>query len=592
MGLIKFESPDELEEKVKKYLGKDYDTAYEYIPYYFRFQKKDENRLHFQDSVHWPVPLKPIDILIIQVMQWTYCMPQHLLHKFPTSRGADWRILNGYVYLSPMEVSDQDEIQERLEAFMESARKYYSNWNELWDKRLKEEILPRIERVQNIDFENMPAEYQMIEDFDTMIHDLFKVWEIHFEFLGLGYAAYVTLMNEAKGFFPGMEDRIITKFCQGLGTIMMETDRKFLDLAKLAIELGVEDILVEGMPEDIITELEKSNAGKKWLDEFNRVMEEWGNRQDVGLYFGYISWRENPIAPISIIRNYIVKLRRGEEPLPPKEALEAERERLIQEYVDLLDSEEDKKRFREVVQLAQLVYPYVEDHNFYIDQKFDVLVRLKLLEIGRRFTKKGYIDEPEDISFLTPDEIRHALLDMIFDHGGRLYSYSGEGLKDLIQKRKKVYELQKQWTPPKLLGVAPDKITEPLFVQLWGITKEAIEIWTSPDKIESADKLKGFAASPGIAEGVARVLNSPEEISKLREGEILVCSCTTPAWTSVFPTVKAVVTDIGGLMSHAAIVSREYGIPAVVGTLTATKTIQSGQKIRVNGDQGIVEILE
>jgi pyruvate,water dikinase len=104
--------------------------------------------------------------------------------------------------------------------------------------------------------------------------------------------------------------------------------------------------------------------------------------------------------------------------------------------------------------------------------------------------------------------------------------------------------------------------------------------------------LNGAAASPGQVEGVARVVRSVEEIAKVREGEILVCGSTSPAWAPIFSKISATVTDVGGVMSHAAIVCREYGLPAVVGTGRATSSIRTGQTIQVDGAAGTVRVLD
>jgi pyruvate,water dikinase len=122
---------------------------------------------------------------------------------------------------------------------------------------------------------------------------------------------------------------------------------------------------------------------------------------------------------------------------------------------------------------------------------------------------------------------------------------------------------------------------------LWGVTAERIEQWLHPD----ADEIRGVAASAGVVEGIARVLGDVSEIGDLREGEILVCPVTAPSWAPVFAKIKAAVSDIGGAMSHAAIVAREYGMPAVVGTGDATKRVRTGDTIRVDGDRGTVRVL-
>ena len=127
---------------------------------------------------------------------------------------------------------------------------------------------------------------------------------------------------------------------------------------------------------------------------------------------------------------------------------------------------------------------------------------------------------------------------------------------------------------------------------LWGITRESLDTWLNADGDATANELRGFAASSGVVEGPARVVKSVEEIARLRKGDILVCQVTNPTWAPVFQKIAGAVSDIGGSMSHAAIVAREYGLPAVVGTGTATSRIRDGQRIRVDGGRGVVTILQ
>jgi pyruvate,water dikinase len=112
------------------------------------------------------------------------------------------------------------------------------------------------------------------------------------------------------------------------------------------------------------------------------------------------------------------------------------------------------------------------------------------------------------------------------------------------------------------------------------------------DTDSASDEIHGFAASSGVVEGPACIVRSVEEISRLRRGDILVCQVTNPTWAPIFQKIGGAVSDIGGSMSHAAIVAREYGLPAVVGTGTATSRIRDGQRIRVDGGRGIVTLLD
>ena len=159
----------------------------------------------------------------------------------------------------------------------------------------------------------------------------------------------------------------------------------------------------------------------------------------------------------------------------------------------------------------------------------------------------------------------------------------------VAERRAAIAEWAKHATPPAL-GPVPEIIDDPAIVMLWGITRESLDSWLTATEVDS-DEIRGFAASSGVVEGPARVVRTVEEISRLKQGDILVCQITNPTWAPIFQTIVGAVSDIGGSMSHAAIVAREYGMPAVVGTGNATSRIKDGQRIRVDGGRGVVTIL-
>ncbi len=150
-----------------------------------------------------------------------------------------------------------------------------------------------------------------------------------------------------------------------------------------------------------------------------------------------------------------------------------------------------------------------------------------------------------------------------------------------------------EYTPPILLGVFPKgEFSEPLTEMFWGITKERLEEWKKGAEEEESDVVNGVAASAGVTEGPAVVILRFSESYKVKNGDILVTFSTAPAWGPVVVRSKGVVLDSGGNMCHAAIIAREEGIPAVSGTLSATRRIKTGDIIRVDGDKGIVTILK
>ncbi|MBK5100547.1 MAG: PEP-utilizing enzyme, mobile region, partial [Desulfobacteraceae bacterium] len=170
----------------------------------------------------------------------------------------------------------------------------------------------------------------------------------------------------------------------------------------------------------------------------------------------------------------------------------------------------------------------------------------------------------------------------------------GDYYKAKVDKRRKILKAAGEWNPTPALGVPPEEVAEPFTIMLWGVTTDKVKEWLKgmgEVSAEDVSELKGFASSAGVVEGTARVLKRLKEIVDLKEGEIMVCPTTNPSWAPVFTKIKAAVTDIGGLTSHAAIVCREYGVPSVTGTGIATSVIKTGDTVRVDGDTGVVTIV-
>jgi pyruvate,water dikinase len=282
-------------------------------------------------------------------------------------------------------------------------------------------------------------------------------------------------------------------------------------------------------------------------------------------------------------------LKAGEDIERPTEQLARERDRLAEEYGSLLD-EEARKGFEELLALSRTVFPYVEEHKFFCDYWFLTRWWNKIREFGALLAEHGFLEEAEDVFQLSRHEVNGALDELVLT-----WSTGGEPIgpkhwPPIVARRKEILERLADWTPPPALGAVPEAVTDPALVMLWGVTTERVQEWAR--SAETDGELTGTAASPGVAEGPARVVKTVKEISDIREGEILVCTITSPAWAPIFSKIEAAVTDIGGVMSHAAIVCREYGLPAVVGTGRATSQIRTGQLLRVDGSAGTVTILD
>jgi rifampicin phosphotransferase len=201
------------------------------------------------------------------------------------------------------------------------------------------------------------------------------------------------------------------------------------------------------------------------------------------------------------------------------------------------------------------------------------VMRRMLLELGRRLVEAGTVKRPADVFWLRRGEVEK--LASSLDAG----EARPGSLSETVEQRKMLWRGRRRVTPPQLLPR-----------NSWFMVLEGLMPARSED--QTGDAIKGVGASAGQVTAPARVLGGPEDFGQMRPGEVLVAGITTPAWTSLFTMSSAVVTDVGGPLSHSSIVAREYGIPAVLGTGVATRRIRSGQNVRVDGDAGIVTLLD
>jgi pyruvate,water dikinase len=581
----------------------------EMYPYWALFdehrRESDENRLWFWNSMHFPVPMPAFDMVEVDHPYYALGAWQNRAFAVPPAMGVDYRVVNGYVYISVNPVTDPDKIAERAAFFEKRAGHYFENWDELyagWREKmeaLNREVteipvpdLPEYEPEDVIFGERRLSYYTLLESYSRTLRCAELMWLYHFEFLLLGYGAYLTFSDFCKSALPDIPDQHISQMVAGLDVVLFQADTELRRLARLAIETGVDGAFREGMShEEIDAELEGSDAGRAWLAELEAIKDPWFNMgTGDGLYHYYGSWHDDPSIPYASLVGHIGALKAGQDIERPTEELAKERERLAREYAELLD-EETRAGFEELLGLSRTVFPYVEEHKFYCDYWFQSRFFNKVREFGALLAKHGFFEDGEDIFQLSRHEVMEALeeLSLTWATGGP--ALGPDRWPPIVARRKELLARLEEWNPPPALGAMPEAVTDPMAVMLWGITPQRLQEWA-----KSADgagnELTGAAASPGEVEGPARVVRNLDQLGDVRVGEILVCTITSPAWAPIFSKITATVTDIGGIMSHAAIVSREYGLPAVVGTGTATARIRTGQRLRVDGATGVVTILD
>ena len=322
---------------------------------------------------------------------------------------------------------------------------------------------------------------------------------------------------------------------------------------------------------DLLEAFESTPTGRDWLAAFARYLDRYGH-QVYNLDFVVPTQADDPLTVLLSLKAMVGQPER--DPRARQRAIVAERDARVAETMRSFGPLR-RRLFRLLIGWAQRFGPDREQALFYMGAGWPTLRRLAL-ELGRRLVDGGSLLEAEDVFFLETPEIEAAI-------AARAGGQSRSELARLARERRELREVRKQLHPPPV--VPPDhKLRFGPF---------DLSLWETQRRNEAAGVvLRGFAVSPGQVTAPASVIRSPADFLQIEPDTILVCSTTTPAWTPLFSQARGLVTDVGGVLAHGSIVAREYGIPAVLGTGIATTRIGSGQTILVDGDAGIVTLLD
>jgi pyruvate,water dikinase len=576
-------------------------------PYFTRFQPEDDNRFWFYNAMHFPEPMPAFDVVTAEIPYTAIGANTARVFSFPTTLGIEHRIVNGRIYITAIPVTDPAEIERRLVTFQQRAGYYYENWDRLYEgwkarmtgliaeiEAIKVPQLPELDDAAVVTNSTGVAQNHYVRENYHRCLDLYsKMWHHHTEFLMLGYGAYVVFFEFCKQAFPEISDQTVARMVAGIDVIMYRPDDELRRLARLAVEVGVDDLFTEGCsPEAVLQALTgRGEPGQRWLEGLEQAREPWFHvSTGDGFYHHHRSWNDDLTVPFAALPRY-VRMVRDQEPIDrPTDLLKAERERIVAEYRLLLPGDDERAAFDQMLGLARVVFPYVEDHKFYCEHWFTTRFFGKIREFGGLLARQGVLAEAEDVFQLHHTEVDQALADVSLAWAAGGTPLGAAHFGPIIAERKQMLEAMRAWSPPPAIGPVPEALNDPAVRMLWGITAQTLATWAATAASDGTE-IHGYAASRGVVEGTARVLRSVNDIGQIRDGEILVCPVTAPSWAPVFGKIKAAVSDIGGTMSHAAIVAREYGMPAVVGTGHATERIKTGQRLRVDGDRGTVTIL-
>ncbi len=545
------------------------------------------------DDLHCPHPLSP---MFYEIGGW-WLTCDHMFRRFGTPFAADWltKNVNGYLYTAavpadpewrvdameygarygarvPLDPEYDEKIGTYLDAVLPVYGDHFVDW---WRDRL----VPEMER----NFAFLEAELDRQDEMTLMelavlfedaidVHD--RHWKIHWMLNFAQLSATLKLRAVTEKIRGSVDDALLGRLQNSASDRNWDSIRALWEMkeeakadADLTAAFGHESAA------EIIAALEGSQQGRRFIDVRVRPYQKefgWHAVWSHEFIFPTVYERIEPV--IELVRGYV----ETDYDYPATiGALQADIEAASEEILGGLEGEA-LEEMRAANEVNLRMAPLTPDHHFYIDQGANAHLRLVLIAIGRKLVAAGAVDAPDDVIFLRYNELRVLMGDP-----------AGMDARAIIDGRKAERERSHGFRPPAWIGTATESQLAFPYLTNWGF----------PEKFhrkagEVAGQVDGIGGSPGVVEGIARVVLREDQFDEVRAGDILVCHMTNPAWVVLFTKIAGLVTNAGGLTAHPAVLSREFGIPAVVGTQDGTDRIGTGDRIRVDGGAGRVEILE
>jgi pyruvate,water dikinase len=528
-----------------------------------------------QDRMHFPAPVTPMMNAFIEAMYEDGFNDAAACYDLPVRAHAIRVNTYHYMTVAPLMLppAEVEALGKRSEQKLgEAMAQLQARWESEW--------LPAIQRhlayFSTFDLRRASLA-ELVEHLDQTLARTRDLWKLHFQIVFPAYMPISIFDDMVQDLFPSDAFGAF-RLLQGLDNRTVNSGEALWKLSRKALAMPeVRKVLEDHSAAEVIPLLRMFPAGQEFMRDFEIYLQEYGQRCD-SWDFSQPGWIEDPVTVIKNLKDYVGQPDR--DLIAERTAQAAEREQLIAEARARLTNypEAVRQQFEFFLHAAQIGVVLSEDHNDWIDFRATYQVRRVLMEFGRRLVQAGIIAEANDVFYLTPEELRATAV--------------AQPMPDrqmLIAVRKAEMEHFRHITPPAAIGTLPpgpppdNPFNRTVLVKFFGMPIE---------QPKEPGSIRGNAGSAGKVRGAARVIRSLKEAHRLQKGDILVAETTAPPWTPLFATAAAVVTDTGAILSHCAVVAREYGIPAVVGTGVATSLIKDGQWIEVDGDNGLVHLLD
>ncbi|MDA0262732.1 MAG: PEP-utilizing enzyme [Chloroflexi bacterium] len=493
------------------------------------------------------------------------------MNEFACPAGVVYRNINTYAYIAlvPQDLGEET-IEQRVGRYKENLGTVLPNMGKLWEEEWLPSILPGLKSSMDRDYTAL-SDQELIQTLEQMQQEFIARYVVHgkINFVIASAGMFVDFYNE---FMDPEDPTEAYEALQGYPTLSLDAGRAMWALGRrVNRSTALRQLFEQHQPDQLLLEMEATEEGRGFLAAFREYLDEFGWRSDA-FELADPTWREDPKVPLNAIQGYM-RLDDTHDPDVKYQQAVKRREELLATARETLSSQpEQLEKFNNLYHLAEPFATITENHNYYIDQRGNSVMRLPILEMGRRLAEKGAIKEQNDVFHLTFEEIKSA--------------FSGTDQRALVAERMGEIDRWSKIVPMPVIGEPPAHEGEgdPLgngFAKFFGVP---------PEPSRDPDIIQGLGASPGTIQGTAKVVRTLAEASKLEQGDIMVCEMTMPPWTPLFSIAGAVVADTGGPLSHCAIVSREYKMPCVVGTVVGTAVITDGMTLTVDGAKGIVRI--
>jgi rifampicin phosphotransferase len=450
-----------------------------------------------------------------------------------------------------------------------------------WYEEWQPDLITRIARLRDVDLAALDDQ-ELDAAAEQALELMHRGIEIHFTLHGALMPILAELAFTCHELL-GWSDQEVLELLAGLSSTSTQPAHRLAQLARLAADRPAVSSLLTAVNRDSATRLADADPGfARAFDDYQRQFSCRALRYEIA----EPSLAETPELTLRLLADQVA---RTYDPDLEGAAL-AERRAVAKERARAVlagRSSAERDRFERALARAERAYPVREDNEFFTASVPLALVRYRLLEIGRRLGERTQIDRLEDIFFLTWEEARSALL-----NGDDLRASASRRRGELafIEQHPGPATYGKLPGPPPSFDALPAEARFMMKALLWYMDRVLEAAPSNREQRLDGQVITGIPASPGRYTGRVRVIEDESEFDQLQSGEVLVCPITSPVWSVLFPSVGALVTDTGGVLSHPAIIAREYQVPAVVATGNATALLHDGQLVTVDGSTGKIDI--